>query len=95
MATRLKDGPAMHIAIMSFDGYLYLIDGISGCADSVDIGEPSYSMVLADDLEGDGKLQLLVSTMNGNVYCFDTGARYHPLRAWTAQVCACCPYRNG
>lgn len=58
----------------------------SGCAHTVDIGEASYSSVLVDDLDGDGALQLLVSTMNGNVYCLDTRTPYHPLKTWTAQV---------
>jgi hypothetical protein len=39
-----------------------------------------------DDLDGDGALQLLVSTMNGNVYCLDTRTPYHPLKTWSAQV---------
>lgn len=30
------------LATTSFDGYLYLIEGSSGCADVVDIGETSY-----------------------------------------------------
>ncbi|KAF8394949.1 hypothetical protein HHK36_018888 [Tetracentron sinense] len=57
----------------SFDGYLYLIDGPTSCADVVDIGETSYSMVLADnvdggdDLDGDD-LDLIVTTMNGNAW---------------------------
>ena len=29
------------IVTTSFDGYLYLIDGPTGCADAVDIGETS------------------------------------------------------
>jgi hypothetical protein len=29
------------IAVTSFDGYLYLIDGPTGCADATDIGETS------------------------------------------------------
>jgi hypothetical protein len=45
------------------------------------------SMVLADDLDGNGKLDLLVSTMNGNVYSFETPSEFHPLKAWTSQVC--------
>jgi hypothetical protein len=57
-----------HVLIMSFDGFLYLIDGQSACAHTVDIGEASYSAVLVDDLAGDDKLELLVATMNGNVY---------------------------
>jgi hypothetical protein len=75
-----------HILIMSFDGFLYAINGKSGCAHAVDIGENSYAAVLVDDLCGDGNLELLVSTMNGNVYVLQTQARYHPLKTWTAQV---------
>ena len=37
--TRLGEGPAQHIILPSFDGYMYIVDGISGCADTVDIGE--------------------------------------------------------
>ena len=57
-----------------------------GCADAVDVGETSYTMVLADDLNADGKLDLLVTTMNGNVYVFSSPASYHPLKSWTSQV---------
>ncbi|KAG6643355.1 hypothetical protein CIPAW_09G205700 [Carya illinoinensis] len=66
----------------SFDGYLYLIDGPTLCADVVDIGETSYSMVLADNVDGGDDLDLIVTTMNGNVFCFSTPAQYHPLKAW-------------
>jgi len=52
----------------------------------VDIGETSYSMVLAEDLNGDGRTDLLVTTMNGNVYVFETPAKHHPLGSWTSQV---------
>lgn len=58
----------------------------AGCADAVDIGEMSYSMVLVDDLNNDGKMDLVVSTMNGNVYVFGSPAPYHPLKSWTSQV---------
>lgn len=85
--THLKKGSThQHILIMSFDGFLYLIDGKDGCAHTVDIGESSYSAVLADDLCGDGMLELLVSTMNGNVYMLQTTSPYHPAKTWTAQV---------
>lgn len=30
--TRLVDGPAMQIIVPSFDGYVYVIDGITACA---------------------------------------------------------------
>ncbi|GAB2272986.1 Protein DEFTIVE IN EXINE FORMATION 1 [Dionaea muscipula] len=66
----------------SFDGYLYLIDGPTSCADVVDIGETSYSMVLADNVDGGDDLDLIVTTMNGNVFCFSTPSEHHPLKAW-------------
>ncbi|KAL2659000.1 hypothetical protein AAZV13_03G059500 [Glycine max] len=70
------------IVTTSFDGYLYLIDGPTGCADAVDIGETSYSMVLADNVDGGDDLDLIVTTMNGNVFCFSTPSPHHPLKAW-------------
>ncbi|XP_058099558.1 protein DEFECTIVE IN EXINE FORMATION 1 [Magnolia sinica] len=66
----------------SFDGYLYLIDGPTSCADVIDIGETSYSMILADNVDGGDDLDLIVTTMNGNVFCFSTPAPHHPLKAW-------------
>lgn len=52
----------------------------------VDVGETAYAMVLADDLEGDGKLDLLLATMNGNLYAFHSAAPADPLAAWPSQV---------
>lgn len=75
-----------HVAVMSFDGALYLIDGVTGCAHTVDIGEASYAAVLADDVDGSGTLDLVVSTMNGNVYALGTAAPYHPLKTWLGPV---------
>lgn len=66
----------------SFDGYLYLIDGSTACADVVDIGETSYSMTLAGNVDGGDDLDLIVSTMNGNVFCFSTPSPHHPLKEW-------------
>ncbi|XP_074271530.1 protein DEFECTIVE IN EXINE FORMATION 1 [Silene latifolia] len=70
------------IVTTSFDGYLYLIDGPTSCADVVDIGETSYSMALADNVDGGDDLDLIVTTMNGNVFCFSTPSPHHPLKAW-------------
>ncbi|XP_013616699.1 PREDICTED: protein DEFECTIVE IN EXINE FORMATION 1 [Brassica oleracea var. oleracea] len=70
------------IVTTSFDGYMYLIDGPTSCTDAVDIGETSYSMVLADNVDGGDDLDLIVSTMNGNVFCFSTPSPHHPLKAW-------------
>ena len=43
-------------------------------------------MVLADDLDGNGRLDLVLSTMNGNVYALETPAEFHTLKAWPSQV---------
>jgi len=87
LVTKLQDHTkAMHLVVVGFDGLLYMIDGITGCADTVDIGEVSYSMVLTDDLNGNGKMDLLVTTMNGNVYAFETSSDYHPLKVWGSQL---------
>ena len=59
---------------------------VTGCADVVDIGETSYAMVLADDLNGNGQLDLLLATMNGNLYAFQTTAPADPDATWPAQV---------
>lgn len=42
--------------------------------------------MLADDLTGNGQIDLLVSTMNGNLYCFETDTPWEPLRSWRSQA---------
>lgn len=83
LAGRDKKSGRMDVVVPSFDGYLYIIDGDSGCAEAIDVGETAYAQVLADDLDGDGTLDLVLATMNGQVVALETRARYHPLRAWT------------
>ena len=41
-------------------------------------------MVLADDVNGNGMLDLVVTTMNGNVFLIDTKTPWHPLKSWTS-----------
>ncbi|XP_016491841.2 protein DEFECTIVE IN EXINE FORMATION 1 isoform X2 [Nicotiana tabacum] len=82
LSKRGEKKKGLTIVTTSFDGYLYLIDGPTSCADVVDIGETSYSMVLADNVDGGDDLDLIVTTMNGNVFCFSTPAPHHPLKAW-------------
>ncbi|XP_075489737.1 protein DEFECTIVE IN EXINE FORMATION 1-like isoform X2 [Primulina tabacum] len=82
LSKRGEKKKGLTIVSTSFDGYLYLIDGPSSCTDVVDIGETSYSMVLAENVDGGDDLDLIVTTMNGNVFCFSTPSPYHPLKAW-------------
>ncbi|KAH9324109.1 hypothetical protein KI387_004287, partial [Taxus chinensis] len=86
LSKRGESRKGLTLATTSFDGYFYLIDGQTGCADVTDIGETSYSMVLADNVDGGDDLDLIVSTMNGNVFCFSTPSPHHPLKAWTSQT---------
>ena len=37
-------------------------------------------MVLADNVYGGDDLDLIVTTMNGNVFCFSTPSPHHPLK---------------
>lgn len=82
LSKRGEKKKGLTIVTTSFDGYLYLIDGLTSCTDVVDIGETSYSMVLADNVDGGDDLDLIVTTMNGNVFCFSTPSPHHPLKAW-------------
>ncbi|KAL7095458.1 hypothetical protein ACP275_10G025300 [Erythranthe tilingii] len=82
LSKRGEKKKGLTIVSTSFDGYLYLIDGPTSCADVVDIGETSYSMVLADNIDGGDDLDLVVTTMNGNVFCFSTPSPHHPLKTW-------------
>lgn len=82
LSKRGEKKKGLTIVTTSFDGYLYLIDGPTSCADVVDIGETSYSMVLADNIDGGDDLDLIVTTMNGNVFCFSTPSPHHVLKAW-------------
>jgi hypothetical protein len=43
-------------------------------------------MVLAENVDGGDDLDLIVTTMSGNVYCFQTPTPHHPLKAWVSQA---------
>jgi hypothetical protein len=74
----------LHILVPSFDGHLYVIDGKKGCAERVDIGEHIYSVPLVDDVNGDGFLDVVVGTMNGQVMLLETNVPYHSLNTWSS-----------
>lgn len=70
----------LDIVVPAFDGYMYMIDGKAGQVDKVDFGEHSYAQVLAvPSISGD-KINLVLVTMNGNVFSYATDIPYHPLR---------------
>ena len=75
-----------YLVLASFDGYVHVLDPQTGCDHRVDVGEHSYSQLLADDLTGSGRIELLLATMNGNVYCFETSTPFTPMRAWRSHA---------
>jgi hypothetical protein len=74
------------IVVPSHDGRVYLIRETSGCVETIDIDEKSSSMVLADDITGNGQMDLLVTTINGGVYVFETATPYTPMNAWPSKT---------
>lgn len=74
----------MQLVVTSHDGYLYVIDGESRCSSAVNLGEGSDAMVLFDDLESNGEMDLLVATTGGSVYSIRTTSPFHPLKTRTA-----------
>jgi hypothetical protein len=80
----LDGGVGLHVVVAALDGQLYFIEGTTGCADRLDLGESAYTMVLADDITGSGRLELLATTRTGHAYLLSTDTPFHPLNAWYA-----------
>jgi len=74
----------LHALVPSFDGHLYVIEGNMKCAERVDIGEHINTAPLIDDVTGDGFLDVVVGTMNGQIMVLETSIAYHPLNAWSS-----------
>ena len=52
--------------------------------EKIDIGEHIYSVPLVDDITGDGYLDLLVGTLNGQLALYESSIPFHPINAWTS-----------
>ena len=71
----------LHI-VQPIDAYLIIVEGGSGCAQTIEIGEEIMSMVQADDVHGTNRLDLVISTVSGNVVTLESEAPFHPLNVW-------------
>jgi outer membrane protein assembly factor BamB len=72
------------IVVPSSLGHLVIIDG--PCVDSIDVDEVSSAMVLADDVDGDGDLELLIVSGEGRVRALSTHFMAGPLTAWRSRL---------
>jgi hypothetical protein len=61
---------------------IFIIEGGSGCTQSVEIGDEVTAMVQVDDVHGTNRLDLVVATTAGNVVTLESKAPYHPLNVW-------------
>ncbi|KAK7197798.1 intergrin alpha chain protein [Novymonas esmeraldas] len=76
----------LDIVVPSHNGQLYLVRGTARCIETIDIDEKSSSMVLADDVLGNGHMDLVVTTINGGVYVFETSTPYSAMNAWPSKT---------
>jgi hypothetical protein len=72
----------LHLVVPTSDGKLHVIEGGSGCLNHIDVGEHMYAMPLVEDVQGDGLLDLVVPTMNGELMALGTSVPFHPLNSW-------------
>mmetsp|Transcript_4506 Transcript_4506/g.11353 ORF Transcript_4506/g.11353 Transcript_4506/m.11353 type:complete len:698 (+) Transcript_4506:1017-3110(+) len=71
----------LHV-VQPVETHLVVVEGGSGCIQSIEIGEEIQSMVQADDVHGTNKLDLVISTVSGNVVTLESQAPFHPLNVW-------------
>ncbi len=71
----------LHI-VFPVENSIIIIEGASGCAQTVSVGDKILAMVQADDVHGTGSLDLVITTASGNVITLESPAPFHPLNVW-------------
>ncbi len=83
--TRIASLPSIDVPLSCYLS-AYFVDTFLSSFYFPDIGEHSYTAVLAHAVTDMGSIDLLVTTMAGNVLLFRTESPYHPYKAWPKQV---------
>jgi hypothetical protein len=73
----------LHI-VFPAENTIVIIEGGSGCAQTVSVGDRVLSMVQVDDVHGTGNLDLVITTASGNVITLESPAPFHPLNVWNS-----------
>jgi hypothetical protein len=79
----------MHVITMSPSGHMYVTDGKDACTEVIDLGQGAgfrSPMVLADDLSGNGMLDLIATSGMKTVFSLSTETPYHPLNTWREEA---------
>lgn len=99
LSTFVAGRKGLHLIVTSFDGSVYIIDATTPVlslpidrgsatrkffAQRIDVGEHVYCVPLLDDITGDGYLDLLVGTLNGQLLLFESSIPYDPRNSWTS-----------
>eukprot|EP00934_Nitzschia_sp_Nitz4_P009383 Nitzschia sp. Nitz4//scaffold46_size129759//32506//33270//NITZ4_003491-RA/size129759-processed-gene-0.217-mRNA-1//-1//CDS//3329552565//9373//frame0 len=63
---------------------LLSLEAVTGCSQTIVVGEEVQAMVQADDLHGNEQLDLVATTVSGNVVTLSSSVPYHPLNVWNS-----------
>eukprot|EP01094_Clydonella_sp_ATCC50884_P026780 TRINITY_DN7459_c0_g1_i1.p1 TRINITY_DN7459_c0_g1~~TRINITY_DN7459_c0_g1_i1.p1 ORF type:complete len:629 (+),score=176.85 TRINITY_DN7459_c0_g1_i1:161-2047(+) len=73
------------VVVPTTDGHLFIIDGKTACVEKMDFGERTSTMVLADDVTGNGYTDLVVSTNPGHILTLSTTIPHDPRNEWKSE----------
>lgn len=76
-------GKGLHI-VQPAQTKLFIIEGSTGCTQTMNMGDEISSMVQVDDVHGNGNLDLVVTTRSGEIMTLEVSDKvpYHPLNFW-------------
>jgi len=76
-------GKGLHI-VQPLETKLFIIEGSTGCTQTMDMGDEISVMVQVDDVHGNGNLDLVVTTKSGEIMTLEVSDKvpYHPLNVW-------------